>query len=77
MPRIEKLVSNKADDLAMQFYDKPFYELDKERQDKIWSLAELAVDIQIARDTFRGDPQLLVDKTRRLQIAYLQEYGGG
>jgi len=76
MERIEELVGNKADDLAMQFYDKPFYELDKELQDKVWSLAELAVDIQIAHDTFKGDPQLLLDKTRHLQIAYFQEYGG-
>ena len=76
MGRIKELVSNKADDLAMQFYDMTFYELDKNLQDKILSLAGLAVDIQIARDTFKGDPQLLVDKTRRLQIAYLQTHGG-
>jgi len=56
MGKMKELITNKANEIALERYDKEFYELSAEQQDEVWKLAEqagqdwLADQIDKARD---------------------------
>lgn len=49
MSAIKEMVCNKADELAMQFYGKDYFELEQRDKDEVMNLANMAVSIDLAR----------------------------
>ena len=56
MGSMKEIICNKADEIALEKYDKELYELPLEQQDEVWKFAELAgqdylaAQIDAARD---------------------------
>jgi formyltetrahydrofolate synthetase len=40
MGKMKELISNKAEEIALEKYGSEFYELTQEAQDEVWKLAE-------------------------------------
>jgi len=56
MGSMKELITQKADEVALDKYDREFYQLTTEQQDEVWKLAEqagqdyLAAQIDAARE---------------------------
>jgi hypothetical protein len=53
MSKLKELICTKADEIAIDEYGKEFYELDIDKQDKIWKKAEEAGQELIAQQIDR------------------------
>lgn len=48
MGKMKELLQGKADEIALELYQREFYELADEQQDEVWNLAEQAVQDYLA-----------------------------
>jgi len=68
MDRTHELISNRADEIAMSFWGRPFYNLTEREQGKVLRLAEIDVRLKQAI--------VSVAQLNALGTSYINEFGG-
>ena len=71
MGKIQDRINNKADDIAMQFYGKSYFELDQPDKERVMDLARLSVDIDLALVA-----RVNINKIMGTGLVHLNERGG-